>query len=96
MPFLSLRYGDSFPAVAVTQMHLNARLGIQLKIDGKFRKKTRNAVKLFQKQQQQPPNGVIGFTTWTSLTQITKNLDIVEAIDIFDAGDWEDRYFGRF
>ena len=87
MPYPFLKFGDRLPAVAVAQKLLNSRVPTALRIDGKFDGRTKEAVRKFQNQHRLPQDGVIGEKTWKTLSQRTKNLRIIDCVDIFDTDD---------
>lgn len=65
---VTVRQGDSGPAVRAVQSLLNAKRGAGLSVDGVFGAGTRSAVTTFQNHAGIGADGVVGPTTWRNLT----------------------------
>ena len=76
---VTLRNGYNGDAVTELQKRLKA-LGYSIEIDGKFGKKTEEAVKDFQKKNGLTVDGIVGPKTWAKLPA-TKNEDKPSARD---------------
>lgn len=82
MNFTYLNRGSRLPTVAVLQRMLNAH-GAHLTADGVFGSHTFNAVKVFQRANGLPDNGIVNGLTWIRLSQAFR-LPIVDCIDVAD------------
>ena len=84
------------PAVGVVQVLL-ARAGYQVKADGHFGPKTRDAVKNFQRDH--PPlsvDGVVSVQTWPKLVDREPGFTVLDCIDVDDGFMGEVNHARRF
>jgi peptidoglycan hydrolase-like protein with peptidoglycan-binding domain len=84
MNYPYLNQGNNLPAVGTLQKLLNNRAGASLVVDGIFGPKTKAAVIAFQKTRGLSPDGIVGVNTWPIISAETRNLKIVDCIDVFD------------
>ena len=65
---LSLHRGQQGGAVLAAQVALSQWVDDRLPLDGKFGQRTERAVRIFQKRNGLPQDGIIGSATWMHLT----------------------------
>jgi peptidoglycan hydrolase-like protein with peptidoglycan-binding domain len=72
---ITVRQGDSGPAVRALQSQLNAKRGAGLSVDGAFGAGTQTAVHTFQSHAGLSVDGVVGPVTWKNLLWHYENIN---------------------
>lgn len=84
MSYAIVEYGNSLPIVAVTQVLLK-RAGCDVKPDGQFGPKTREAVRKFQREHRPlGVDGVVSTQTWPKLVDREPGFIVLDCIDVDD------------